>query len=74
MTEYIKREVLSKIMNDIAGDETCPMNTGAGKQGIFTIECAAVACTPTMTLTIIHIRTALTAGQRWTKKTDKGDK
>ena len=28
----------------------------------------AVACTPTMTLTIIHIRTALTAGQRWTKR------
>lgn len=29
MTEYIKREVLSKIMNDIAGDETCPMNIAA---------------------------------------------
>lgn len=24
MKEYIKREVLSKIMNDIAGDETLP--------------------------------------------------
>lgn len=24
-----KREVLSKIMNDIAGDETCPMNIAA---------------------------------------------
>lgn len=29
MKEYIKREVLSKIMNDIAGDETCPMNIAA---------------------------------------------
>lgn len=29
MTEYIEREVLSKIMNDIAGDETCPMNIAA---------------------------------------------
>ena len=29
MTEYIKREVLSKIMNDIAEDETCPMNIAA---------------------------------------------
>lgn len=26
MKEYIKREVLSKIMDDIAKDETCPMN------------------------------------------------
>lgn len=29
MTEYIKREVLSEIMNDIAEDETCPMNIAA---------------------------------------------
>ena len=29
MKEYIKREVLSKIMNDIAEDETCPMNIAA---------------------------------------------
>lgn len=29
MAKYIKREVLSKIMNDIAGDETCPMNIAA---------------------------------------------
>ena len=31
-------------------------------------EYAAVACTLTMTLTIIHIRTAPTAAQRWTEK------
>jgi hypothetical protein len=29
MAEYIKREVLSEIMNDIAEDETCPMNIAA---------------------------------------------
>ncbi len=29
MKEYIKREVLSEIMNDIAEDETCPMNIAA---------------------------------------------
>lgn len=29
MKEYIKREVLSKIMDDIAKDETCPMNIAA---------------------------------------------
>lgn len=39
--EYIKREVLSKIMNDIAGDETCPMNIAADIY--YALDCAPAA-------------------------------
>ncbi len=38
--EYIKREVLSKIMNDIAGDETCP-NIAADIY--YAVDCAPTA-------------------------------
>ena len=39
MAEYIERKVLSEIMDDIAGDETCPMNIA---EDIY----YAVDCTP----------------------------
>ena len=42
MKEYIKREVLSKIMNDIAGDETCPMNIAADIY--YAVDCIPAAC------------------------------
>lgn len=44
MTEYIKREVLSKIMNDIAGDETCPMNIAADIY--YAVDCIATWYNP----------------------------